>query len=89
MEPDPGSESFSETNPETIGPLGNHGARTEVSPKVVWEGAGTRFPHPKDVLMRSGELRKLILRAAQPFVQCNYLRTATIMRANVLYPFLC
>ena len=24
-------------------------ARTEVSPKVVWEGARTRFPHPRDV----------------------------------------
>ena len=26
-----------------------HGARTEVSPEVVWEGARTRFPHRWDV----------------------------------------
>jgi len=26
-----------------------HGAQTEVSPEVVWEGARTRFPHPQDV----------------------------------------
>ena len=32
------------------------GARTEVSPEVVWEGARTRFPHPKDVLMRVMEV---------------------------------
>ena len=25
------------------------GARTEVSPKVVWDGARTKFPHPGDV----------------------------------------
>ena len=23
-----------------------HGAWTKVSPEVVWEGVGTRFPHP-------------------------------------------
>ncbi len=37
-----------------------HGARTEVSPEVVWEGAGTRFPHPRDVLMNS---RKFVNRS--------------------------
>ena len=26
-----------------------HGARTKVSLEVVWEGARTRFPHPRDV----------------------------------------
>ena len=29
------------------------GVWTEVSPEVVWEGAGTMFPHPRDVLMKS------------------------------------
>ena len=29
-----------------------HRAWTEETPEVVWEGAGTRFPHPRDVLMR-------------------------------------
>ena len=28
-------------------------AQTEVSPEVVGEGVGTRFPHPRDVLMSS------------------------------------
>jgi len=30
-----------------------HRVRTEVSPEVVGEGAGTRFPHPRDVLVCS------------------------------------
>ena len=29
------------------------GVQTKVSPKVVGEGAGTKFPHPWDVLMWS------------------------------------
>jgi hypothetical protein len=33
---------------------------TEVSPEVVWEGAGTRFPHPRDVLMAYVILLKLV-----------------------------
>jgi len=40
------------------------GVRTEVSPKIVWEGAGTRFPHPRDVLMKVLEVRDPNLCAA-------------------------
>jgi len=32
-----------------------YGAWIEVSPEVVWEGAGTRFPHSRDVWMKSGK----------------------------------
>jgi len=46
-----------------------HRARIEVSPEVVWKGVGTRFPHPKDVLMRvlevhNPKLHVALLRAA-------------------------
>jgi len=34
-----------------------HRARTEVSPEVVWEGVRTRFPHPRDVLMKVLKVR--------------------------------
>ena len=42
------------------------GARTEVSPKVVWEGAGTRFPHPRDVLMKVGKFENQSCALALP-----------------------
>ena len=53
------------------------GARTEVSPEVVWEGAGTRFPHPRDVLMKVLEVRGSNLRA------CAAPRTS--IRAQIQY----
>jgi len=54
MGPNLGSEMFSQTNPELLALSAIvHGARTEVSLEVVGKGAGTRFPYPRDVLMRS------------------------------------
>lgn len=49
--PNPGSELiFSKQIPVLLA-LSEivHGARTEVSSEVVWEGARTRFPHPRYV----------------------------------------
>ena len=46
--PDPSSEvKVFPKNPYTTGPFGNDLlSQAKVSPKVVWEGVGTRFPHP-------------------------------------------
>jgi len=64
--PDPGSAvSLAKQIPVLLALLAIvHRAQTEVSPEVVWEGAGTRFPHPRDVLMRVLEVCDLNLRTA-------------------------
>jgi len=55
MGPDSGSKLFSQQIPTLLALSATFcGAPTEVSPEVVWEGAGTRFPHPRDVLMWFG-----------------------------------
>jgi len=64
------------------------GVRTEVSPEVVWEGVGTRFSHPRDVLMRSGSSQTNPTSCAtptQPFVQSIYLHGNT--SASAIYPY--
>lgn len=38
-----------------------HRAQTKVSPEEVWKGDGTRFPHPRSVLMKFLEVRSLNL----------------------------
>ena len=44
-------------NPYTTSPIGNDLiSQVKVSPEVVWEGDGTRFPHPG---------RKRVIEAAQ------------------------
>ena len=57
MGPDPGSiVSLAKKIPVLPALLATvRGVWTEVSPEVVWEGSGTRFLHPRNVLMRSGK----------------------------------
>lgn len=59
MGPNPGSTmSLAKQIPVLLALLATvHGVQTEVSPKVVWESARTRFLHPRDVLMRVLEVR--------------------------------
>ncbi len=50
--PNPGSVLVSQTNPYTTGPFGIiRGARTEVSLEAIWGDVGTKFLHPKMVVM--------------------------------------
>ena len=50
--PDLGSTLVIQRNPYTTGPFASScGARTEVSPEAVWGDAGTKFLHPKMVMM--------------------------------------
>lgn len=53
--PNLGSEElFRQTNPAATALLAiAHGVQTKVSPEVVGEDVGTRFPHTWDVLMWS------------------------------------
>ena len=68
-----------------------HRAQIEISPEVVWEGARTRFPHPRDVWWVQ-VVRSLTLRASCfahfpiPRSLRYYLHAALLGAQSVLYP---
>jgi len=86
MGPDPGSAVSSATKiPVLLALLATvYRARTEVSLEVVWEGAGTRFPHPRDVLMMVLEVRNADLHVA---LLCTTFYSSQLMFTFILFWF--
>jgi len=79
--PDPGSAvSLAKQIPKLLALSASVcGVQTEVSLEVVWEGAGTRFLHPRDVLMKSWKFKN----RSYVLPLCNFLSFATCEIASV------